>query len=312
MDSVALEMAVAQFDDSQRLDVEELWGQLDQQKLPLKVRQLLDQNGIRVAVIPSNVPAVLHRLVADKEIVPEELSDIELQMYEKGVLEPEPRLITSVHRQIAKGKSFTLNVSPQWAQARWNLKNGDQETFGSGEMVHGVFELTTFPNENGTVQIVITPKIYHGNNKTKFGVAEGDFVYQTTQDSVACKPIEFNLEISSGETLIIGPTNDLADLGRLFFAGDNSGGSRFMKAPVYVEHVDEPWLSELDELAAELSESTNETPAIEKLGTSSGRVVEREKEAQPPKETQRVLMIRVVQTQKDDLFNPRKSFGQLP
>ena len=67
-DSVSLELAVAQLSDSKKQDLEQLWLQLDQQKTPLQVRKLLDENGFRIAVIPSQIPETLHKLLEPEEI----------------------------------------------------------------------------------------------------------------------------------------------------------------------------------------------------------------------------------------------------
>ena len=92
-DSVSLEVGVAQLSHVRKESLELLWKQLDQQKSSLELRKRLDANGLRVAVVPSQIPPTLHELLKPQEINPDLLNEFQLQMYDKGLLKPAKRLI---------------------------------------------------------------------------------------------------------------------------------------------------------------------------------------------------------------------------
>ena len=55
-ESVTLEIAVGQLDLEQQEDLDQLWQEVDQQALPIEVRQRLDQNGFLAGLIASQPP----------------------------------------------------------------------------------------------------------------------------------------------------------------------------------------------------------------------------------------------------------------
>ena len=79
-------------------------------------------------MIPSNVSAQMQKLLEPVPIRSEELDELQLHLYRKGRLAPESRLMKAVHRQISRGQSFMLNVSPLWPDASWVLKTNKQES----------------------------------------------------------------------------------------------------------------------------------------------------------------------------------------
>jgi hypothetical protein len=250
-DSVVLEIAIAQLDDSQTLSFEEFWSSLDQQKLELSVRQRIDQNGLRAAIMASYVPATMQRLIEPRPVELESLDLVEQQMAEKSLLEPKPRVL--VHQRITNhdGEKYPIQTSEVFPEFSWTVRCDGLESFTTGKLVRGIFEIVTLPQGDGSVRLRITPQVHHGVVRPTIGVAERAFFFDSMQSVNRISELTLDVTMRPGETLVIAPTADVQDLGELFFG---------MPAAATGE---------------------NNTP---------GHL------------THRMLMVRVVQTQLDDLF----------
>ncbi len=253
IDAVGLELGIAQLDSSQSESFERYWSLLDSQALSLELRKQLDQNGIRVAVMSSNPPSILHSLVADQPIVEAELTEFEKLLHGKNLLRPTQRMIAHERISNREGQAHPITISEPHAEVSWVSRRGDQQTVGSGSSVRGVISVTTYPQGDGSVRLIFTPEIHHGKARHQIGVAERSFLLHQGQTVNKIKDLEFEVNLRAGESIVVAPTTDVADMGKLFFGS--------------YAHV--------------------ENRSVE------GR----------PVPSHRVLLIRVVQTQMDDLFS---------
>lgn len=256
VDAASLEIGLVQLDRSQADTFETFWSLLDQQKLPISIRQLLDQNGLRAAVMPSHAPTELHQLQQPRPVELQQLDAVQQQMAKENLLQPEPRLI--LHQRITSrsGETHPVEVSEFHPQATWNLLQGDLRSVGSGQQVRGVVQLIAIPQGDGSVRLRLVPEIHHGDMRPTINVAERAFVLDSGQTVQKLADLAVDLSLRPGETIVLAPTSDISDLGKLFFGEPDRKPDRGQAMP--------------DDADSQL--------------------------------THRFLMIRVVQTQIDDLF----------
>lgn len=248
-DSVMLEIAVVKIDQSELESFDELWQQIDASSLSLTERRVLDQNGVRVGVVSSHIPADLHALMEPIPVDKEALNSWQQQLFEKGLLKPEPRILLHDGIQNRRGEVHPVPVSGWLDQASWIVEVGEQRTAGASENVRAVVEVRTYPKGDGTVRLACTPALHIGQPRTQIGIKQQGFVYETAQEKKLLRDLKFAACLRSGETLVVAPTSDVSDLGGLFFG-----------------------------------------PSGERVGESSDGNF-------------RILMIRLLQTQHDDLFD---------
>ena len=259
-DAVALEIGIAQLDDSQSEQFERFWELLDQQELPLPERQLMDQNGLRVAIMASHAPAILHELLLPRPPELENLSIVEEQLMAENRLEPKSRMV--LHQRIANrnGQAHPIQTSSVHPQFQWTVHSGDLQSIGAGELVRGFIDVTTLPSGDGTVRLRFSPQVHHGQVRPSFGVADKAFFMDSSQSIKKLADLTFTVRVRPGQTVVIAPTADVEDLGKLFFG----------------------------EPDPEVGEPQVDTHM-----------------------THRVLLVRVVQTQMDDLFGNSASNERL-
>jgi len=216
-DSCALEMALVQLDESQVTDFEDFWQMLDQQDLELRMRQRLDQNGIRVAVMASHAPSVLHQLLLPRPAALQDLDLVRKQMAEKDLVQPQSRLV--IHQRVANrhGEVFPMQTSEIHPQFAWNIRQDAMSSVGSGNSVRGVWEIRSIPQGDGSVRLRLTPTIHHGAVKPTISVAEKSFVFDSSQTIDRLNELLFDVTLRAGETVVIAPTREVSDLGMLFF-----------------------------------------------------------------------------------------------
>lgn len=252
VDAVGLELAVAQLDASQSESFEAFWNLLDQQELPLELRKRLDQNGIRAAVMASHPPPMFQQLVDPRVLGPDEMDELEKQLHANGLLQPTPRMITHDRISNREGQAHIVQTSEFHPQASWLVRNGEMQTPGYGEHVRGVMAVSTFPQGDGSVRLIIRPEIHDGASRPRIGVGGGTFLIESGQSVTPIDDLKMDITLRAGEAIVLAPTSDVSDLGRIFFGG-----------------------SELDNHS----------------------------ESKKRPHTHRILLIRVVQTQMDDLFS---------
>lgn len=252
LDAVGLELGIAQLDSSQAEAFENYWSSLDHQALPLELRKRLDQNGIRAAIMPSHVPAILHELIGPQPIVIEKLTKLEKQLHAKQLLREKERMISHERISNREGEPHSILVSDFHREISWVVRNGSVETPGYGKSVRGWMTVTTFPQGDGSVRLIFDPEIHHGQARPQ--IAERSFLREERQAVKRLDELKFDVTLRPGESIVVAPTQDIAELGKLFFGSPGSG--------------------------------------IEPTGPPNRAVP-----------THRLLLIRVVQTQMDDLFS---------
>lgn len=223
-DSVALEIAVGQLDPDQQADVDQLWQEIDQQVLPFDVRQRLDQNGFLAGIVASQPPAILNRLLQDKQVDTSGMERWQIQFIEQGNQTTVPRLILHQRIQNGMGENHCVPVSDSSSQASWIVKDGPRQSASEGEQARGFIRLRTYPTGDSGVRLVVTPEIRHGQPKASFGVAEGSFTYSAEQSTQVLDELKFEAQLKPGQTLVLGANRQLSDLGGFLFGPSGGGG----------------------------------------------------------------------------------------
>ena len=217
-DTVVLEIAVAQLDVSQKEAFESFWRQLDSQKLDLNIRKRADQNGLRMGTIASSVPASLQRILEPQELDPEKLNEWETQLNEKGYLQPVERLVLHQRIQNRDGQTHEVQISSVHDQVGWIVHDGDKVTPGTGKSAVGGFQIKSYQNSDGSVRLVLMPQIQHGQSRPRIGLSDGSFTIEPGRATHQVDSLKTEVELLSGETLIVAPTSDAADLGGVIFS----------------------------------------------------------------------------------------------
>ncbi len=320
--AVALQVAVVQVDDDQQEIIEEFWSRLDTMKLSLADRQVADRNGLRYAVMSPQCPAILDQLLKRRELDISRMTDIQKKMASKGLLESPSRLLHHQRIENDSGEEFEIPVSDYYQQKKWSIvdKRGRMES-GSGELVKAFMQLSTFPQNDGSVRLVVEPEIHHGQPQQRYDVSQRTFLFSESQIQSRIEALKFAIDLQPGESLVIAPTvqtnprtpssasrsvsqNSATSIGDLFFA-QTPLAATVESIPAQQDREQarliESAFAELDKQFA----SSADSDANAEITTTN-----------PPPESSvkplcRFLMVRLIHTQASDLFDRSSSAKRL-
>lgn len=235
-DSVVLELAFLDASDQ-----DEIWGDVDEQLLPVELRRKLAQQGLRAGVTGTQLPGwILDRLEQQKKTI-----DIDEQTGSAIVGDqngprrlqcrsdhPRDIEIGSVHKQLV------LAADESEQQPERTLKDALCR-----------LSVVSQAQGDGRVHLLLTPEIAHGPPRHRWVGGDGSFRIHLSQDHERYDDLTISAVLNPGQTFVLAGTREVQGLGQHFFPA----GERFP------DH-------------------------------------------------RRVLLLRLAQTQLDDLFNPSPMF----
>jgi hypothetical protein len=316
--AVALQVAVVQVDDDQQEILDKFWSRLDTMKLGLSQRQIADSNGLRYAVMSPQCPAVLDQLLERRELDTSKLTDIQKQMAAHGLLESPSPLLHHQRIENDTGEEFEIPVSDYYHQKNWAIvgKHGPAET-GSGEMVKAFIQMSTFPQGNGSVRLVVEPEIHHGRPQQRYDVSQRTFLFSESQIESRVEPLKFVIDLQPGEALIIAPTPQT--ISGIDQNGDNLTSKSLRQTIGDLFFVDSPIVDDQASPSQQSQQSQLIKSAFEELDKQFGESPENQSEEKNTAITEttevkplcRFLMVRLIHSHASDLFDRASSAERL-
>jgi len=183
-------------------------------------------------------------------------------------------------------------------------------------------QLSTFPQGDGSVRLVVEPEIHHGQPQQRYDVSQRTFLFSESQLQSSIDALKFSIDLLPGESLVVAPIsqtnlktasndNDIAkdtarSIGDLFFVEtpvvDNAAADSSARNLTQSRQIE----SAFAELDKEFGDSSDHN------GDVDLEPVTPVAPAKPPiKPLCRFLMVRLIHTQASDLFDRSSSAGRL-
>lgn len=212
--SVLIEIAVAQLESDQSSQLEQLLASIDQQKLSLEVRQQLDRNGLTCGIMSSRPPGAFNELLQPFVPDPESLDIAARPLALAGLLDPVSRLL--LHQRVSNqnGDVYPVGISDVYDHVEWTVNYADHQVPAQADLARAFFDITTYPNADGSVKLKLNPVIRHGEKVQRIGVADGSFVMDRGQRQIDLDEVGFSVELRPGQTLVIAANEPFLDRGR--------------------------------------------------------------------------------------------------
>jgi hypothetical protein len=215
--SVACLVSVVKLNRNQGERFDRLWSELDQQAVGLVQRRVWDENGLRIALAPAQLPGELRLLLEEEPPVdqdePEEPGELE-----KTIASAQDDQRNSTWRMtLREGEAKSIAVSPPQDAASWVIESGSTRTAGSGTQATAFMQLTAFPKGDGTIRMVLRPLIKHGDPQSRFGVLNNTLTLETAQTEVLLEQLRVEASLRPGQTLIATGIPQSTDFSRLLF-----------------------------------------------------------------------------------------------
>lgn len=215
-ETVVLEIAFVHLAANER-DVEEaLWQQIDEQTVPVEIRRELSSNGLRVGLAGTQLPQELRSLVqrTAKSLETAHAAE-DLATAESAGLARQRRLQMRAGRRgkvVVTTTRTLLSVLARDAEGRVQGK--------SYRDAQCLFGLKGFPQGDGRTQIQLTPEIEHGELKNNWVPIDGALVQQVGKQREVYENLIVELNLSPGQTMVLGATQPACGIGQHFFTTD--------------------------------------------------------------------------------------------
>ncbi|MBI1248477.1 hypothetical protein GC197_11645 [bacterium] len=218
-DTVTLEIARVALSTLDEEKLPSIWSDIDEQAIPLEKRRELLANGFRVGIIDYHMPGpirdIMHKSEGARGLNGEEM--VRIDGDDKVAIN---------HRRFRGGKRSEYIMVPLRNEVSILESVGGiirGETFYQAECK---FILKAFPQNDGRVQLVVSPEIHHGQPRQRYEAGEGMLRIETRKESKVLEQIEFSAMLQPGQTLIISGTSESKGLGQAYFERENGGSQR--------------------------------------------------------------------------------------
>jgi hypothetical protein len=211
--TIPLNVAVVEIQPEDLSRLEDIWRHLDAQSIPLDVRQRLDRNGLRAAIVSAPIPADLQRLI-DQPSVSATLLRMDMRRM-TSAFGGSGSLISDQQLALAAAQSHWVETSPSYDVLNWSVIDSGLRRVGNCQEATGGWVITPYFQPGGQrVRLRVRPEIHHGQRRPRFGLVDDGWLVQDTPEIITFSELELQCDLRPGQTLAIGPARPNNDLGQ--------------------------------------------------------------------------------------------------
>lgn len=240
-DVVALEIAVVTLDGAALERFQGIWSKADLQALPLLVRQRLDQNGFRTAVLGNQLPGDLTAALAWQQ--PLMTRDGDILFNSRDPLPPHDAsetLSLGTVEQLNAGDEQWVPCTAAHPSLTWSVQTGDSLRSGVCELAQCGFLVSQVPAGDQTVKLWLRPVLKYGEAKLRYGIDQDTLLMQEQQKQLKLEELDFAQPLRLGQTLVVTCNPTPSGLGKQYFASGRfvSGRQILLIRPVQMGRDD--------------------------------------------------------------------------
>jgi len=247
-DSVVLEFALLDLPDSSQDLAAELWQGVDEQQIPVQIRQRLARHGLRCGVVGGQLPSWLVDELADQS------KRLELDESQRTAVVSDLLTQRRIQCRANQRRSVPIGVNCKELEVAPSAGDADPPSKYKDAQCH--LALTVSPQGDGKVELELVPEIQHGPMHQRWIGQDGLFRLDASRNSVRFDELKVAATLLPGQSLVVSAVPTAGGLGQAFARRDATG-------------VDD-----------------------------ATRV------AEPAESPNRLILLRLAQTQFDDLFSP--------
>lgn len=219
-DAVVIELQFLRMSDATIADVDSLWHITDEQVLSVQTRRRLSANGLRIGLIPGDMPPIVQQWIADAN---QRLRDDALE--QASVASNISLIPKQLTFRAGKRKEILLHaVQDQWLPVIY--QEGEQlcgETFEAPEFI---LATTAIPHGDGRATLMLTPEIKYGQVRNVVVGKEAAFRFEWQRQRRAFDELLSQITLAPGQTIIITCTQPPKGLGSQFFLTESASRQR--------------------------------------------------------------------------------------
>lgn len=245
--SVTLEIFWARFPaDSVDLN-EQVWREVQEDRLSPELRSRLARQGLRAGVISGSPPAAIMAMLNPAGRKVEELA-AEQQLDPTSFAET-PKVTRRI-KQLKVGTRMELQASDIIESAQLLVPSDGELSGGTFAQAQAIYQLEAKSLPNRTVELQLTPEMQYGPQQMRWSKDEmGNLIPLPLRDAEVFRDLRMNVPLAPGEMVVVmGQPNAVGRLGHYFHSVDTATG-REQKA-VLIRLADGPKTEEFQTASA--------------------------------------------------------------
>jgi hypothetical protein len=219
-DAVVVELQFLRMSDAKIAEVDQLWQITDEQVIPIQTRKRLEANGLRMGLVPGDMPTIVQQWIAEAQ---QRLRDETLEQASVASnISLVPKQLTF---RAGKRKEILLHAEQdKWVPVIYQEE--DQlcgETFETPEFI---LATTAIPHGDGRATLLFTPEIKHGQVRNVVVGKDAAFRFEWQRQRRAFDELLSQITLSPGQTVIVTCTEPPKGLGSQFFITESFSRQR--------------------------------------------------------------------------------------
>ncbi|QDV22796.1 hypothetical protein [Aureliella helgolandensis] len=211
-DSVVIETVLVRFPLHSEAQLSEIWQHTDETILPVSQRQRLDNNGLRVGVLLSELPQVI------RDRLHETGTDQALDALEHaGLAADADNKMRKLQCRSGRRKDLLMRrqlQDPLTILSTLDGKRVSGETFDRAQIL---FDLRAIPQGDGTAVVELTPEVQHGEQRQAFVSTDYGVRPEMKRAQKTWDPLAVRVQLKPKQILVMSCTDPPKAVGKAFF-----------------------------------------------------------------------------------------------
>jgi hypothetical protein len=222
-DSVTLEIFWARFPAGSPALNDDVWREIQEDRLPSDLRARLAAQGLRAGVVGGTPPAAILAMLNPAERKSDE--PVADEQIDPAALGESPKVTRRV-KQLRFGTRMELQASDVIEQAALLVPAEGELGGGTYGLAQAIYQLEARLRESGQVELQITPELQHGPQQMRWQRDElGNLVPKPLRDAEVFRDLRMTVPLAPGEMFIVLGLPDAAGrLGHYFHTVETATG----------------------------------------------------------------------------------------
>ena len=182
--------------------LEQFWDDVEENEVPIEVRNSLYQHGLRQGLLPSKIPVSLERLLELRDIPPQ-------RPFEKVVTAADLAKGDSLHKswgvQMMKDQPFELPTCDPIPKLPILAMVDDNLSGHVYSDAKGILLISTDERPDGSVVVKTVPEIHYGEDTKKYTSVGGKFQHSVFKQKITFDQLTVETKLLLGQWVVIGP-----------------------------------------------------------------------------------------------------------
>jgi hypothetical protein len=216
VDAVLVDVQFLRIPEERAQEIEQFWQSTDEQVVELQTRKKLESNGIRVGMIPGEMPPIVQQWLMETQ---KRLSEDTLE--QASVASSTSLVPKQLTCRAGKRKELMLHsVQDRWLPVVYQESDSLRgDTFEAPEFI---FNLTAIPHGDGRATVRLVPEVKHGQVRNMVIGSEAAFRFDWQRQRRTFDELATQITLSPGQTIVISGTEPARGLGNHYFVAETA------------------------------------------------------------------------------------------